>query len=159
MPDSSSDTKERPWWMTPEVLEDGLWHKFTCPLPGYPGYVILPGHLSAEKFQAWWTAVKHPDPDDDRHEALIMWQQRRPFLSDCQIKGITTEHLEATGLKLPALQIAVWYAAITQPLVMRATSLPNWPAPPIDGRQARGSEGKPGMMPPVVPLRQAQGTA
>ena len=106
---------------------------FPSPLKEWPGTVTMPCYLSAAEYHQWWTgAGEGQSEDDERHWLYFEWETRFSLAKKWDLEGLDNDQLQADPINLPDLRIAMWFMAITQPIIVEATSLPNSRRPSND---------------------------
>lgn len=110
------------------------------PFPQFPGGVWVPYELSPAQFDAWHKKVmERVKRDQDREPfALDYWPERRHFILEFDLGGVTPGMMTEDGLGMQSMRLLSWLISIGTELIMRATSFPNLPAPLNGG--ASGNE-------------------
>lgn len=99
---------------------------FPSPFEEWPGSVLTPVYLSAKEYHQWWSMAGKGQPeDDDRHWLYYEWESRFHIAKNWNLKGLDNDQLQKDPINLPDLRIAMWFVAITQPILNEATLLPN----------------------------------
>ena len=103
--------------------------RIDSPLENWPGYIVVPKELTPEQFCKWWEVMQAENDDDSPPGELQSWGNRYHLVLDWHLKGLKSSQIEATGMKLPSMSIAMFVISATQSLIMEARTLPNLPAP------------------------------
>lgn len=105
--------------------------RIPCRLPNWPGWVKLPKELSASQFSEWWRKSREDDKDDSRPDEVKAWFNRRHLLLDFKLGHLTPQNFPP-DMEPPSMELAMWFIGLTQPLLIRAQSLPNLQRPSKD---------------------------
>ena len=104
---------------------------FPSPFAEYPGCVSAPLNLSATDYHTFWTQTnggKQPI-EDLRHPTNWIWETRFHLITDWKLQNVETSLITKDPTHVPDQRIIRWICEITQPIIERATSLPNWQGP------------------------------